>query len=40
MFSCEFREISKNSFLSEHIWVTAFEEHLQTAASAFLETVW
>ena len=30
IFSCEYREIYKNTY---------FEEHLQTAASAFLETV-
>ena len=25
MFSCEFCEISKNTFFTEHVWVTAFE---------------
>ena len=24
-FSCEFSEISKNAFLTEHVWVTASE---------------
>ena len=23
VFSCEFREISKNTFFTEHLWVTA-----------------
>ena len=23
VFSCEFREISKNTFLTEHVWATA-----------------
>ena len=40
MFSCKFWEICKNSFFTEHLWATASEEHLLTAASAFLETVW
>ena len=25
VFSCEFCEISKNSFFTEHLWVAAFE---------------
>ena len=40
VFSCESWEISMNSFFTEHLWATASREHLQTAASAFLETVW
>ena len=40
VLSCEFCEISKNSFFTEHLWATASEEHLQPAASTFLETVW
>ena len=39
VLSCEFCEISKNRFFTEHIWVAASEEHLQTAASEFLETI-
>ena len=39
VFSCEFCEIHKNTFFTEHLWVTASEEHLQMAASTFLETV-
>ena len=39
VFSCEFSKISENTILTEHLWTTAFEEHLRTAASAFLETV-
>ena len=39
VFSCEFCDIWKNTFFIEHLWATASEEHLQTAASAFLETV-
>ena len=38
MFFFEFCEISKNTFFTEHIWATASEEHLPTAASGFLET--
>ena len=26
MFSCEFSEISRNTFFTEHIWVSAFEQ--------------
>ena len=40
MLSCEFCEISKNSFFTEHLWVSASEEHLRTTPSAFLETAW
>ena len=25
VFSCEFCEISKNTFFTEHVWATAFE---------------
>ena len=25
MYSCEFCEISKDTFLTEHLWATAFE---------------
>ena len=39
VFSCEFCDIWKNTFFIEHLWATASEEHLQMAASAFLETV-
>ena len=39
VFSCEFCEISKNIFFTEHLWATASEEHLRMTASAFLETV-
>ena len=39
VFSSEFTEISKNTFFTEHLWATASEEHLRTAASTFLETV-
>ena len=35
MFSCEFWEIPKNSFFTEHLWATASEKHLPTAATAF-----
>ena len=38
-FSREFCKISNNTFFTEHLWATALEEHLRTAASAFLETV-
>ena len=33
VFSCEFCEISKNTFFTEHLRTTASKEHLQTAAS-------
>ena len=39
VFSCEFCEISKNTFFPEHLWAITSAEHLKTAASAFLETV-
>ena len=26
MFSCEFCEISKSTFFSEHLWVTTFQQ--------------
>ena len=38
VLSREFWEISKNNFFTKHLWAAASEEHLQTAASAFLET--
>ena len=28
LFSCEFCEISKNAFLTEHLWATASEHFL------------
>ena len=37
LFSCKFSKISKNTFFTEYLWAT--EEHLQMAASAFLEAV-
>ena len=39
VFSCEFCEIFKNTFFTEHLWATASEEHLRTAAPTFLEIV-
>ena len=39
VFSCEFCEISRNTFFTEHLWATVYEEHLWTAACAFLEIV-
>ena len=39
VFSCEFCKISKNTFFTEHLWVTASEGNLQKTTSAFLETV-
>ena len=39
VFSCKFSEISKKTFFTENLWVTASEEHMRMAASAFLETV-
>ena len=26
MFSCEFCEVSKNTFVTEHLWTTAFKK--------------
>ena len=28
MFSCEFYEISKNTYFTEHLWVTAFDDSI------------
>ena len=28
MFSCEFCEISKNAFFTEHLWATASGRHI------------
>ena len=39
VFTCEFCEISINTFFTEHPSATVSEEHLRTAASAILETI-
>ena len=39
VFSCEFCEISKNTFFTEHLWMTASEGHIIISECA-LETPW
>ena len=35
VFSCEFYEISKNTFFTEHLWATAFADVYGYVAYAF-----